>query len=741
MLKKSLTLLIILVLCLSASGCAGGSSVMKPYLFNENLQTNNIASVIAAENKKYQLSWDSNNGRVLLIDKADGYIWSNVPNEFLNTADFSDKNSDSYLKMFSSITIDCVRTENYELKTGYGSEAIANGDFSVSQIENGIRITYIFRDLKVSVPVQYLLFDEGLQIKIDPSKIAEEGKEYFIHTIAVAPFMCSAENMTDDSYILYPSGSGALVYMDTEKDTSVIYSSEIYGKDGMSDRKTWAEESNEEDIKLPVYGSKFGNRGVFAIVDGNAEAACVILDAFNKRVGYSTVYSEFSLRGETNVSNKFLQGESNSMKYAEALCQAEISVSFYFLKNNESSYTNMALIYRDYLVNNGLTKKSESADLNVKLLGGVMLDTNILGVPTRNLFATTTLGEAQNIVEELTENTGANLNIDLVGFGKTGMTIGKIAGGFTVASKLGGKKGLKKFIQNMKESGNDVFFDFDIIGLKSSGKGYSTLTDVAVATTGQRFGKVKYGLATDNSRGTEFYYISRNKLISVADKMLKMSADFKIDAIALDSASNLAYSDYNVQKYFSKAGMPEDVASVFKKCKKNSLHIMANDANSYAALYADVIVDVPLLSSKHDAFEYDIPFYEMVFSGYVPMFSPSLNLSNDENDLLLRSIEAGTKPSYTLIKNYDRKLKEEFDFYHSICYDDWQNSITDIYDKTSDYFKSIQGASIIEHHILDNELRQTVFSNGITVYVNYGDSAIATPYGNLEAGSFVFGKM
>ena len=55
MLKKSLTLLIILVLCLSASGCAGGSSVMKPYLFNENLQTNNIASVIAAENTKPQI--------------------------------------------------------------------------------------------------------------------------------------------------------------------------------------------------------------------------------------------------------------------------------------------------------------------------------------------------------------------------------------------------------------------------------------------------------------------------------------------------------------------------------------------------------------------------------------------------------------------------------------------------------------------------------------------------------------
>ena len=38
----------------------------------------------------------------------------------------------------------------------------------------------------------------------------------------------------------------------------------------------------------------------------------------------------------------------------------------------------------------------------------------------------------------------------LVGFGKTGMTVSEIAGGFTVSSKLGGKSGLKNFYKNFK---------------------------------------------------------------------------------------------------------------------------------------------------------------------------------------------------------------------------------------------------------------------------------------------------
>ena len=97
-----------------------------------------------------------------------------------------------------------------------------------------------------------------------------------------------------------------------------------------------------------------------------------------------------------------------------------------------------------------------------------------------------------------------------------------------------------------------AFFDFDIIGINNSGSGFSATTDIAVTTTKQKFGKVKYKLATDNSDGTLFYFISRNKLLDVADKMVNKAKDFGLDAVALDSASNLAYSDYSNQKYFSK---------------------------------------------------------------------------------------------------------------------------------------------------------------------------------------------
>ena len=742
MVKKiiAISLVIVLIVAFAFVSCSNNSQVVMPLMFNPDLKCYNIASVVAAENSKYQLSWDSDNRRVQLVDKSDGYVWSSTPTEVLSGDYTEPLTTAAHKMMLSSISIDCVAKETYSLKTFYGYQALEEGNFSVSQIEGGLRVTYVFREAKISIPVQYLLFEDGIKIKIDPAKIAEDGSEYFLHTVAVAPFMCSAKNLTEDSYLLYPSGSGALVYMDKEDNISLTYASEVYGTDGMTDLKTWAKESNEANVKLPVYGSKFGDRGMFAIIDGNAEAATIQLNAFNKKVGYSTVYSEFALRGETNVSNKFLQSADNSMKYAEAYTLSPISVSFYPLKGEEASYTEMAGIYRDYLVDRGLTKKDPVNDVTVKYLGGAMIKSSFLGIPTTKMFATTTLEEAEEMTNELSSLLNTKLNVDLVGYGDKGMTTGKVAGGFTINSKLGGKKGLKDFYQSVKSKGNNVYLDFDLIGIKDSGKSFSALTDVAVTTTKQRFGKIKYRLATNNSAGDLFYYISRNSLLDVSNKMINFANSLGIDSIALDSVSNISYSDYNYQQYFSKAGMSDDVSTIFKNAENNKLNVMANDANSYAAVLADIIVDVPIESSRHDAFTYDIPFYQMVFSGYVSMFAPSVNLSNDENMVILKAVESGVGLSYTLIKNYDSGLKSVFDFYHGLSYDDLKASIVSNYNNTADYYKSIKGQSIAEYNILENGLRETVFSNGVTVYVNYSDEAVSTPFGDVAAKSFVYGN-
>ncbi|MBO4734465.1 MAG: hypothetical protein J5662_08315, partial [Clostridia bacterium] len=668
-LKKVMCVFFVLTIAVSLSAC--GAKKVKPYRYNPNLKRNNIASVTAAENEKYALEWDSDRSSVLLVDKEDGSVFSNVPSGYVE----GEEESDSLLKMKSPIYIDCVRSETYEIKTGYACESIDSGDYSVSMIDGGIRVTYIFDELKVSVPVKYILFEDGLNIVIDTTKIAEDGGEFFIHSVAVAPFICSAKNMSDNSYLFYPSGSGALVAMNSQRDISVNYSGEVFGRDRMSDIPTWCVETNEEYIRLPVFGSKDGDGGMFSIIEKSAETATVSLDAFNKNIGYSAVYPQFSLRGATSVSNAFLSSSVNSIKYSDYLYQGEISVLYYPLKGERASYNGMAEIYRDYLKNTGMTRKSNDNILSIKVLGGTMVDSKLLGIPKRKFFATTATVEAQEIIEDINKIIGSAVNVDFVGYGKTGLEIGKLGGGFAVSGELGGNKGLKNACDNLTKDSNNVYFDFDPISIKASGNGYSAVFDVAVTTTRQRAGDNTYYLDTNNRKRINCYYISRSLLPEVIDKMIAKFCDIGIKGVAFDALASYSYSDYSDQKYYAKGNMGKDVSAAIEKCLKNNISVMTNTANIYAAVCSDLILDTPVQSSKADFFSAEVPFYQMVLRGYVPMYSPSLNLSNNSNEMLLKSVEAGNGISYTFIKNFNGKLRREFDIFQNVCYDDLKDTV------------------------------------------------------------------
>ena len=738
---KILSAALIAVMLLCLSGCTK-NSVVAPYQYNPDLQTNNMESTTLCENDKFALKWDQDKKAVLLLDKADGYVWSHIPeggeeDRFDEYGDVMEKEQ----RMLSALTVDYIDTSTYAVKTAFGSEALENGNFSVRATETGLKITYMFPEVQISVPVEYILCEEGLKVTVDPKNIAEANDGYFLHTVSIAPFMCSAPNMTEDAYLFYPSGSGALIYMDEQEDISRKYFSDVYGRDRMTDIKTWAEESDEENVRMPVYGSKFGNRGMLAVVESGAESCTIATDVYNKKIGYSAIYTEYAVRGEQNVSNQFLTNSENSMKYSDVFAQVPYTVMFYPLKDETASYTGMAKIYRDYLIKSaGLSVNEENTELAVKILGGSMIDSSVLGVPSRKFFAATSTDEAQDIIEEIKNLTGAKISATLVGYGKTGMEISQVAGGFAVSSKLGGTKGLESLLAYSKDAGVQLSVDFDILGISKSGNGYSKTFDVAVANTKQRFNEVKYALATNNNRGKLCWYISRSLIGEVATKLLDKVNQWQLEAVAFDTLSNLAYSDYNYQEYYSKSNMGSDAAAVITQYRQAGKAVIANSANAYAASVASMVVDAPVQSSRHDLFSVDIPFYEMVFRGYVPMYSNSLNLTNDEQDLILRSVESGNRLSFTVMKNFTGELRSEFDYFHALSYDDLKEGIAAAYHSTKDYFSAIEGCEITEHTLISETLRKTTFSNGVSVYVNFGRTAQSTPLGTVEPDSYIYGQ-
>ena len=60
--------------------------------------------------------------------------------------------------------------------------------------------------------------------------------------------------------------------------------------------------------------------------------------------------------------------------------------------------------------------------------------------------------------------------------------------------------------------------------------------------------------------------------------------------------------------------------------------------------------------------------------------------------------------------------------------------------KNKNYYNAIANSSIVDHEIVSETVRKTVFDNGVTVYVNYGQQSAETPVGTVNALSYVFTK-
>ena len=205
--------------------------------------------------------------------------------------------------------------------------------------------------------------------------------------------------------------------------------------------------------------------------------------------------------------------------------------------------------------------------------------------------------------------------------------------------------------------------------------------------------------------------------------------------ISLDSASSTTYSDYidkDNSTYYSKNGFASAVTDVIKAIKQEDKRFMASSANLYSAIMADVITEAPVTSEKNKAFLCDVPFYQMVFKGSVPITVQSINLAADSKLMLLKAIESGSGLGYTVIENWDVSLiNAEYPYFYNSVFDSIKGDILNNSKQLSDYYKKISGQHIQKHTVYENGLRETVFENGVVVYVNYTDNAINTPAGEV----------
>ena len=726
------------------TGCGEGNKASyKNTLPFSKLQykENTITGGEICQNNRFTMSWNDEYKQVVINDKTDGTRYSTMPIDAMKVQYDSDGfEVMNNVQIESPIIVYYYDPETLSEKNAFGSlDAIDGGEIFAEAVDNGVKVTYVFSSYEIAVSVVYKLNEDSFEISVDPKEIYDNGKT-FVKCVAVAQFLCSLKNDSKDSYLFIPDGSGAIIEPQIIDMIGRQGSTRVYGEDITVNDFTLT--SFTEKVNMPIFGKKQGDSAVLGIITSSAERAYLNWDIGSSAKKYSSIYPFFRIRGYDIVKRPsgFVMSLAEIPLYDEYITEEVLAVTYYPLSGKDASYSGMAKTYRNYLEKNGLIKKSNQKQVGatIRILGGINQKTYNFGMPSIELSALTTVSQAEEIAKYFDGKTNSDLIISLVGFGKSGLDIGVIGAGFEIASKLGNKSDISSLVSYCKKSNTKLFMDFDIIGFNESGRGFSTSSDTAKSFDGQTVYLDFYNNITRNSGSQSPYMLlNRARLGDAANKAVDTVKEYGFSGVSLSSLSNTAYSDFSKTGAGVSGGISTDVAGILNNCAKGTA-ILTGNSNIYAVGASDYVAETPITSSQFDITSYDVPFYQMVLKGYIPMSSTSINTSVDYKTAVLKCIESGIAPSFTLSYNYDNSFASAKFSAISVSHFNGQrekiaqtiNEVNAILEKTAD-------AAILWHGVGKNGLRVTKFDNGVTIAVNYGDKAVAYQDKKVAAKDYI----
>lgn len=730
--KKSICLflcLIQLVVILSGCNISKGEIDGKPVKTAENY----VSSGTVAENGGLRLDWDAER-LALLVYRDDSLIWTSMPKE-------------QYLeKLYGGAVMQYIESSLLiEYKTEDGSDLTTVNSYSGAYeygrtysylINGGIRLLYCFDEQCLAVPVDYRLADGYLDVSIDLDGIYESGNE--IYKISVLPYASSVTNDAANKMFL-PDGSGMIMYCDEERPFRT-YSASVYGNDLASTSKY--KFTDPQEVKLPVFAVSDNEATYCTIIDKGEECAEINATAGDTDLGFSYAYTSFCVRGAETIT--LPQGYGKVMvgnQYSALASGEKIGQRIVFIDGSDSNFMTTAEIYRDYLKEEkGLEESDEESAVYLDLPMAVSQREFFLGIPKKVVKSVTTYTQAADIIKDVAGFTDGSLTVRLSGVQSGGLDYTKIAGGYKTENKLGSKKELAELLSEAKEINTKIYPDFDISRFTKSGSGFrlnkSSATNATSLKASQYFYSVSTGGLVQNAY--EYYLLAPNNFLSAAEKLSDTLSNKGFDAVSLSSVGNVYYSDYRKTENYVGLNYSENVEKVNSLYKESDISLMYDSANQYAAVGADCIINSPVNSSDYTVEDEWIPFYQIVFKGYVPMSGASLTLSDNARRDFLRSIQCGLGLYFTVCgeetSQYSASL---FDSLSAGSYNERKETVAKYCEEGKDAFDAVSGANITNFEIISLGVYKTEFSNGIKITVNYNSAPFSMDGITIDAESFI----
>ena len=616
------------------------------------------------------------------------------------------------------------KLNNYFTEAGFTEEEYI-AEMEGSGVEGLIPISF-------EIPLEYRLDGDAVDVSIPLSEVKENGGGSIFRIQMLRYF--GATGTEEEGYMLVPNGSGSLINFNNGKTGTSPYSEYVYGLDPLSAEYTVRE--NTTDTKLALYGIFRKDSAVFATIEDGASYALLTAYVSGKVNEYNFVYPTFVVRGNDKLSMFGTTGNEADIPIVETNhYDADLTVKYTMLTEENADYSSAANYYRDRLVREGKLTAEETTGDDLKfyydVLGGVGMTKFFLGTQYQGMYAMTTFEEAEDIYTDLYDSGITKQVMNFQGWMNRGY-YHDVANKIKIPHALGGKSDLEALSSRMAADGNTFYADVAFQKVTFISKRYSYGNETSRyygAGYVAEFGLVNPATLRQTSglgyEENHYYLISPKFLHRYTDAFVKKIGKYDIGGISLRDLGNELHSDKKRTHIIDREAALDVVTAALGDMKNTGKNILLNAGNDYAFGYADDMINVPLSSNDYYIIDETVPFYEMLIHGYIDYAGSVINLSDtyEKSDIVLNLVENGAAPHFMFSWENSSDIKTTaLNRFYSTSYENWKDDAVAIYNEVNGALKYVTGAAMIKHETLDSGVKAVTYSNGVVIYINTGNS-------------------
>lgn len=595
-------------------------------------------------------------------------------------------------------------------------------------------------DLIVNIPVDQLKY---------PQNVIDAGRDYRsvsfpLTNLSILPYFGAADNQAT-GYMFIPDGSGALIYLNSEKRFTSPYEKYIYGRDYAVNPIINMPFSGQQ-IHLPVFGLKQGDQAFLAIIEEGDALGRIRADTAGRNDSYNNVYSNFNLRRYAQLSMEYDGSTTYLNVYQHRIYQGNIRIRYKFLVDDHADYVGMAHCYQDYLVKKHAPEplSKQEKPFIIDLLAAIDHVEPFLGFPRQVVYPLTDFAQVKELVASMHSNGIDKLQIRYSGWLKGGLRH-DYPQNARLEPALGTETEWYDLLEYLNENEVEFYPDVDLLLVYNNSifNRFNVRSDASRFISRQAARLYNYNVATSHRQpGPDPYIVSPRKLGSIINSFAATYKRYDISALALRDYGIMLNSDYRLNEKELVDRQQARVLLTNEISKLNyeyQLDLLVDGANSYVLPYVKTVVNIPLETSALHIIDQGIPFLPMVLNGYWVFAGEPLNLVDNYRQALLKSFETGASPYFLWTWAESSQLKRtDFDQYYTVCYQDWLDEVVKFYNEGNSLLDAIHGEKLIGHKQLAASVFLSTFENGINIITNYNKYPVNVGRYYLESESYLW---